>query len=160
MILGWVTYSSHKREQHMKQLEEKMTKAGIREIDVMTGEEFEDYLAVLFKRYGYQVEMTPGSNDFGADLILEGSERIVVQAKRYRRTVGIKAVQEIHSAKLYYHAQEAWVITNNYFSANAIELAVSTGIRLIDREELLDMILTLSKSESAETRTSRYARKG
>ncbi len=126
----------------------------------MTGVEFEHYLSVLFRKYGYQVKNTPASNDFGADLILEGGQRIVVQAKRYKRKVGIKAVQEIHAAKLYFQAQEAWVVTNNYFSAQAMELAESTGIRLIDREELLDMILLISGPKSTETRSSRYARKG
>ncbi|WP_227551758.1 restriction endonuclease [Metabacillus sediminilitoris] len=83
----------------------------------------------------------PASNDFGADLILEGNERIVIQAKRYSSKEGIKAVQEIYSARGYYKAQTAWVITNNYFTSQAIKLAESTDIQLIDRNKLVDMIL-------------------
>ncbi|MEK3992650.1 restriction endonuclease [Robertmurraya sp. FSL R5-0851] len=138
-----------KRNKALLELEEKLSKAGINEIDEMTGVEFEHYLSILLKKYGYQVRITPGSNDFGADLILEGSERVVVQAKRYKRKVGIKAVQEINSARTYYKAKEAWVITNNYFSSQAMELADSTGVKLFDRNELVNLILLISTNSSS-----------
>ncbi|WP_345655988.1 restriction endonuclease, partial [Streptomyces tremellae] len=66
---------------------------------------------------------------------------VVIQAKRYKSKVGIKAVQEINSARDYYSAQEAWVITNNFFTLQAIKLAESTGVKLIDRNGLADLIL-------------------
>ncbi|WP_286181151.1 restriction endonuclease [Bacillus sp. ISL-37] len=52
---------------------------------------------MLFNRLGYKVKPTPASNNFGADLIIESPLRIVIQAKRYKIKVGIKAVQEINS---------------------------------------------------------------
>ncbi|WP_261133787.1 restriction endonuclease [Bacillus sp. Marseille-Q3570] len=124
-----------------KKLEERYRRSGIREIDLMNGQEFEYFLMVLFKQLGYRVKRTPTSNDFGADLILEGSERIVVQAKRYKSKVGIKAVQEINSAAAFYNANDSWVVTNNYFTSQAIKLADSTYIRLIDRNGLINLIL-------------------
>lgn len=124
-----------------KKLEARLSLAGMRDIDQMDGIQFEQYLVVLFKRLGYRVKRTPSSNDFGADLILEGEQRIVVQAKRYKNKVGIKAVQEINSAKTYYNAAEAWVITNNFFTSHAIKLAKSADIRLIDRYILADLML-------------------
>jgi restriction system protein len=96
---------------------------------------------VLYKKLGYHVKRTPSSNDFGTDLILEGQERIVIQAKRYKNKVGIRAVQEINSARNYYKAQKAWVITNNYFTSPVIKLAESSDVQLIDRNELVDIIL-------------------
>ncbi|MCY0900224.1 MAG: restriction endonuclease [Firmicutes bacterium] len=63
----------------------------------MSGVAFERRLAVLFQDRGYYVETTPTTGDYGADLILtNGSERIIVQAKRYSQTVGVKAVQEVY----------------------------------------------------------------
>ncbi|MED1202581.1 restriction endonuclease [Heyndrickxia acidicola] len=80
------------------------------------GIQFERYLLVLFKQLGYKVQTTPSTNDYGADLVLDGRDgRIVVQAKRYKNNVGIKAVQEIVSAKIYYSANRAWVVTNSHF---------------------------------------------
>ncbi|MGM0923440.1 MAG: restriction endonuclease [Bacillota bacterium] len=130
-----------------------LIQSGIREIDQMDGYEFEYYLELLFKKLGYQVKRSPSSNHFGADLILEGETRIVVQAKRYKNKVGIKAVQEINSARDYYSAQEAWVITNNFFTSPAIKLSSSTNVKLIERYELVNLILN---SENALLDTSNY----
>lgn len=61
----------------------RLSRAGLPEIDRMDGQQFEIYLESLFRRLGYQVERTRYVGDKGADLILTtGSERIAVQAKR------------------------------------------------------------------------------
>ncbi|MBN8202572.1 restriction endonuclease (plasmid) [Cytobacillus firmus] len=130
-------------------LNKRLNKAGIEEIDLMKGDEFEKYLRVLFDKLGFRVRVTKASNDFGADLILEGDVKVVIQAKRYKKKVGIRAVQEINTAWDYYNAQEAWVITNNFFTTPAIKLAQSSNVKLIDRYELVELILN-SKSSSAE----------
>lgn len=147
IILIFLVYfrSEAKHRERILEMEERLSKAGIYDIDQMKGIEFEQYLAVLFKRLGYHVKNTPGSNDYGADLILDnGKERFVIQAKRYKSKVGIKAVQEINSAKAYYNAQEGWVITNNYFTTSAINLSKSTNIKLVDRNQLADLILKIN----------------
>lgn len=120
----------------------KLRKAGIRDIDEMTGEEFEQYLGELFKRRGFKVSYTATSGDYGADLILkDGDEIIALQAKRYSGNVGVKAVQEIIGAIKMYEATEAWVVTNSYFTKQAIKLAEINDVYLIDRDELIDIIL-------------------
>ncbi|UOE58242.1 restriction endonuclease (plasmid) [Cytobacillus oceanisediminis] len=129
-----------------KQREERLRKAGMYEIDSMSGKDFEDFLFLLFKQSGYRVRRTPASGDYGADLILEGPQKIVVQAKRYNKSVGVRAVQEVASACTYYDAEVAWVITNNYYTAPAERLAEKSGVRLIDRNELTDFILQLKES--------------
>ena len=92
----------------------KLLASGIYEIDQMKGTTFEDYLETLLKTKGYQVKQTPKTGDYGADLILTKDQiKIAVQAKRYKNKVGIKALQEISSAKKYYNVDESWVITNN-----------------------------------------------
>ncbi len=120
----------------------KLRKAGMKEIDQMTGEEFEQFLGHLFKKRGFKVTYTSLSGDYGADLILrDGDEKIAVQAKRYSGNVGVKAVQEIIGAVKMYDANEAWVVTNSYFTKQAIKLAEINEVYLIDRDELIDMIL-------------------
>jgi len=120
----------------------RLRKAGIREIDEMTGEEFEEYLGHLFHKRGYEVSYTKASGDYGADLILEDRDDIIaVQAKRYSGTVGVKAVQEIIGALKMYEATQGWVVTNSYFTRQAEKLAESNEVYLIDRDELIDMIL-------------------
>lgn len=108
----------------------------------MSGEEFERFLGELFKRRGFKVSYTATSGDYGADLILkDGQDVIAVQAKRYSSSVGVKAVQEIIGAIKMYDATEAWVVTNSYFTKQAIKLANINDVYLVDRKELIDMIL-------------------
>lgn len=123
---------------------ERLRKSGIFEIDEMKGVVFEEYLGALLQAKGYKAEVTKASGDYGADLILrKDREKIVVQAKRYKKTVGVRAVQEIVSAKSYYKADACWVITNNYFTQPAIKLAKVNGVRLINREELITWMLEM-----------------
>lgn len=94
-------------------------------IDRMKGDEFEEYLAAHFRKLGYRVSLTPKSNDYGADLIIKkDGESIVVQAKRYRDKVGIKAIQEIIGAKGYYKADKMMVVTNSYFTSAANDVTL------------------------------------
>lgn len=124
---------------------ERLRKSGIADIDKMDGFRFEKYLGTLFAAMGYKAKVTQGSGDYGADLVLtKDQKRIVVQAKRYSKNVGIKAVQEIHGALPHYRADEAWVVTNSDFTPNAKNLANSAKVRLINREKLIDMILKVN----------------
>lgn len=128
---------------------ERLKKSGIHEIDKMDGVVFEHYLKELFITNGYKVEVTKSSGDYGADLILKKeNKKIVVQAKRYSKPVGIKAVQEIKAAQNHYKAQEAWVVTNNYFTKAAFNLAKSNNVSLIHRDRLIEMSLNIKNQQT------------
>lgn len=125
--------------------------AQMNDIDLMDGVQFEKFLALLFQLRGYRVLPTKTSGDFGADLILRKSGRcIIVQAKRYSKPVGLKAVQEVNSAIKVYKAHEAWVVTNNEFTKSAITLARANDVRLIGRKELVNLIKEYKSSSSGK----------
>ncbi|MEG3878258.1 restriction endonuclease [Microcoleus sp. herbarium7] len=129
----------------LKEEEEKkrLLDSGILEVDEMTGKEFEKFLAVHFKKSGYNVNLTQDSQDYGADLILyKDGFKTVVQAKRSKNPVGIKAVQEVAGAVRHYKGNKARVITNNRFTENACKLAESNDVELWDRKKLIAFILT------------------
>ncbi|MED0906749.1 restriction endonuclease [Bacillus nitratireducens] len=130
----------------------RMAKSGIRYIDKMDGRQFEVYLKALFRELGYSPTVTKQSNDFGADLVLKGKNRIVIQAKRYgmKNRVGISAVQEIYAAQAYYKAHEGWVVTNSVYTRQAKELAEACNVKLIDRVELQKLINKINPEYSAE----------
>lgn len=129
--------------------EQKLRRAGIADIDQMDGLEFETYLQQLFKALGYTVTLTPPSGDYGADLILKKQgETIAVQAKRYKNNVGIKAVQEMKAAEMHYNASASWVVTNSYFTDAAAKLAKSNHVTLINRDELIRLILKSQKKSA------------
>lgn len=87
-------------------LEKALGQSGMYDIDNMDGFLFEGYLVVLFKKLGYKPQVTKKVGDYGADLILKGKKKIVVQAKRYKGNVGLQAVQEVYSAKAFYKCDE------------------------------------------------------
>jgi restriction system protein len=128
-----------------KRGKERLRNSGIKDIDSMEGIQFEYYLKELYLSRGYRVEVTNASGDYGADLLLQkDGKKIVLQAKRYTKDVGIKAVQEVIGAKSYYQADEAWVVSNSYFTKAAKDLAQKGNVLLVDRDTLIDFILVLN----------------
>ena len=128
------------------QLREKqrLAKSGIAEIDQMSGKTFEKYLEVLFEKLGYRVERTRYVSDYGADLVTtKDGVKTVIQAKRYKGSAGIKAVQEAVAAKGYYDCTKAMVVTNSSFTQPAIELARRNQVELWDRNKLVSALLSV-----------------
>jgi restriction system protein len=124
---------------------DKLRRSGIGDIDKMDGRQFEIYLGELFKKHGYEVRVTQSAGDFGADLVIaKGGKKIVVQAKRYSKNVGIKAVQEAQAAIAHYGASEAWVVSNNDYTDAAKDLAKSNNVKLISRDQLIELILKMN----------------
>ncbi|XMB65932.1 ankyrin repeat domain-containing protein [Mycoplasmatota bacterium zrk1] len=128
---------------HLKSINnDRFKELDVEELDSLSGIDFEKYLQTIFTSMEYSVDLLPPTNDYGADLILyKNDKKIVVQAKRYSASVGSRAVQLVEGAKSYYRADEAWVVTTNYFTKNARKMAESLLIRLINRDELLEVIL-------------------
>ena len=135
-----------------KRLEVLMIQSGIKDIDKMNGYEFEQYLRALFKKLGYRPDLTKKSGDYGADLILEGKNKIVIQAKRYgyKNRVSLDAVREVYASMAYYRANEGWVITNSFFTKQAKELAKACNVKLLDRYELQKFINQVNHEKQAK----------
>lgn len=132
--------------QHRK----KIIASGIEEIDEMTGRKFEEYLGNVFQAKGYGVKFTPTTNDYGADLLLsKQGKKIVVQAKRYKKNVGVRAVQEVIPAIQMYSASEAWVVTNSYLTNQAMKLAKVNNVKVIDRNMLMAISENYRKTTAA-----------
>lgn len=124
--------------QKFHQAKEQKIKSGeLIDISSMSWIEFEKYLAQIFKKHWYIIEMTPETGDQWADIIAEKDGRkIIVQAKRYTGSVGNGAIQEVIWAIKYYDWTEWWVITNSIFTNSARELARVNHITLIDGTSL------------------------
>ena len=119
------------------------------EIHYMSGPEFERFMADLLRQKGYEVEETPLSGDQGVDLILPDldGKRVVIQLKRWTGPVGNKAIQATFAGMAHYQADEGWIITTSAFTKSARELARSTSVRLIDKDELTDWLEGLREEE-------------
>lgn len=113
----------------------------IEEVDKMSGTGFEELLYHLYEHQGYIVKQTPRSGDYGADLVLRKSnDIIVVQAKRYQNNIGVAAVNEVIASAGYYKANKKWVVTNRYYTDNAIIQAHNNKVKLVTRDDLILML--------------------
>lgn len=112
------------------------------DMDLMEGHEFEYYCADLLRRAGFlEVEVTRGSGDYGVDILAElGGVTYAVQCKRYDGPVGVKAVQEAYAGRDYYDRMVGAVMTNQYFTRPAVEVARKLKILLWDRGYLDSML--------------------
>lgn len=114
-----------------------MTGFSIADVDTMEGHEFERFLKTLFEKMSYSVEHTKLTGDQGADLVISKlGEKTVVQAKRSSGKVGNNAIQEVVASASHYKVDKGMVVTNNFFTPSAIELAKSNKVILVDRKEL------------------------
>ena len=126
-----------KKQREQDAWQQQFGSAQAAELDQLSGVEFEEFLAGLFRVQGYAAELTPTTGDSGADLVLrKEGQRIAVQAKRYVGSVGVVAVQEALSGQAYYQCDTAWVIATGAFTPNALELAQKSGVKMIGRSEI------------------------
>lgn len=104
-------------------------------IDEMEGHDFEYYCADVLKDMGFiDVQVTKGSGDFGADILAEkDGVTYAVQCKCYDKPIGVKAIQEVYAGRDYYDRMVGVVMTNQYFTQPAVELAQKLNIMLWDR---------------------------
>jgi restriction system protein len=131
-----VAYALRKRQRYHK--------SGIADIDRMSGREFEEYLRILFVKLGYQVRMTSYTGDYGGDLIArKDGDAVVIQAKRYKKRVGVRAVQEVTAAKGHYNCPKARIVTNSYYTEQACTLAKSNGVELWNRDDLVSALIEI-----------------
>lgn len=138
----------------------------LKEIDSMgsgdsyeKGRQFEEYVAQLYKKLGYKAMTTTemrqkkllpeliqkrgGSGEQGVDVVVydhKNKEKILIQCKHYSSKVSNSAIQEIVAAIPLYKANRGIVITNNFFTEPAKELAFANNIFLMDRKKLAKFI--------------------
>ena len=108
----------------------------------MDGHEFEYFCADLLEQRGFvEVEGTRGSGDYGIDILAEkDGVTYAVQCKRYTAPVGVKAIQEAYAGRDYYDRMVGAVMTNQYFTAPAVEAAKKLKILLWDGGYLESMM--------------------
>lgn len=112
------------------------------DIDLMEGHDFEYFCADLLRRKGFQeVEVTKGSGDYGIDILAQkDGVTYGIQCKCYSTPVGVKAVQEAYAGRDYYDCMVGVVLTNQYFTTPAVEVAGKLKIMLWDRGYLESMM--------------------
>jgi restriction endonuclease Mrr len=116
--------------------------AEYKKLMTMDDNEFEHYIADLFRLKGYEAEVTSRTGDGGKDIILRHGDKILlVECNHYTTSkVTRPLIQKFHSALIDMDAKEGFYFTTGYFTQPAMEYVLDKPIRLIDLPRLLDLI--------------------
>lgn len=112
-------------------------------LDNLDGDSFEDLILKLYTAMGYDCEKTP-KPEYGADVIAQKqSERLAIQCKfaekgKPRNKEGIR--QLIAEAD-YWKPTIKIAVTNTVFDNGARELSKTSGVELLEREQLLELLV-------------------
>lgn len=143
MVVGKIAYRLYEMN--------RLARSGVNEIDNMDGKTFEKYLEVLFVKLGYKVERTSYVGDYGADLVVRKDRvKTVIQAKRHKKKLGVKAIQEAVAAKGYYKCDKAMVVTNSFYTNQAEKLARANSVELWDRNKLVNALLSVKEGSGEQ----------
>lgn len=106
-------------------------------MSLMSGTEFEDYVARVVRSCGVPVIMTSITGDWGVDIIVgRRPNRLAIQCKRQSRPVGTSAVQEVVAGAPMHDCITSMVVTNHEFTPAARKLAELHGCELVGGAEL------------------------
>lgn len=108
---------------------------------------FEHYVAALFRRKGYRVNVSGRSGDEGVDLeiIQPNGKRAIAQCKRYRNTVGPDVVRELFGTMIHERVHHAFLVTTAPISEGAYEWAKDKPMTLIDGQSLARLVAAATK---------------
>jgi restriction system protein len=133
VVVGWVGLGCWAKALRLT----RYLRSGLREIDSMTGIDFENYVAAKLRAAGYRVALTQVTGDFGVDLIAsKGGKRIAIQCKRHARRIGAAAVQQVVAGALLHRCTSTMVVSNQEFTPAAIQLARVHSCELVGRARL------------------------
>jgi|LSQX01.1.fsa_nt_gb restriction system protein len=119
------------------------------ELDFMDEVFFERYLAMLFCRMGYQVRRVNYADNVSTLVATSNGVSYVIQARRNRRKVNIKAIEDAIATRKHLKCERAIVVTNHFFSNGARQVAKANQVITMDRHDLIQE-LTQSTGNKAD----------
>jgi HJR/Mrr/RecB family endonuclease len=125
----------------------------IEELRRLTPQGFEDEIARMFERLGFEVRQTPYTNDGGRDAILiKEGKKYLLECKKYKDggLSGRPDLQKFHSAIVTDGAISGFFVTAGRFTKEANELAKIVPIELIDNKKLLRMMFDSKPSATSD----------
>jgi restriction system protein len=111
----------------------------------LTPNEFESLTTNLFEKMGLEAKQTVASRDGGVDCVAFNPRpilggKVVVQAKRYKNTVGVSAVRDLFGTMMNEGASKGILLTTSGYGKAAYEFANGKPIELLDGSNLLYLL--------------------
>lgn len=116
----------------------------------LTPGEFEALVSNLFTQMGLETKLTRASRDGGVDAVAFDNRpilggKVVIQAKRYRHTVGVSAVRDLYGTMLNEGASKGIVVTTSGYGPDAYGFANDKPLELIDGGGLLYLLENIGR---------------
>jgi restriction system protein len=107
--------------------------------------EFETLVSNLFNKMGLETKLTRASRDGGVDAVAYDTRpvlggKVVIQAKRYKNTVGVSAVRDLYGTMLNEGASKGIIVTTSSYGSDAYEFSKDKPLELIDGGGLLYLL--------------------
>lgn len=111
----------------------------------LTPADFEVLVANLFNKMGLDTKLTRSSRDGGVDAVAFDTRpvlggKVVIQAKRYRDTVGVSAVRDLYGTMLNEGANKGILVCTSGYGPDAYNFSKDKPIELIDGGGLLYLL--------------------
>lgn len=107
--------------------------------------EFENLITNLFGKIGLETKLTRASRDGGVDCVAFDNRpifggKVVIQAKRYKGTVGVSAVRDLYGTLMNEGASKGILVTTSGYGAASFEFANGKPLELLDGPQLLYLL--------------------
>jgi restriction system protein len=111
----------------------------------LTPGEFENLITNLFEKMGLETRLTRSSRDGGVDCVAWDSRpilggKVVIQAKRYKNTVGVSAVRDLFGTLQNEGASKGILVTTSGYGKASFEFAEGKPIELLSGSNLLYLL--------------------
>lgn len=107
--------------------------------------EFESLITNLFEKMGLETRLTQASRDGGVDCVAYDTRpifggKVVIQAKRYRHTVGVSAVRDLFGTVQNEGASKGILVTTSGYGKASFEFADGKPLELLSGSHLLHLL--------------------
>ena len=111
----------------------------------LTPSEFESLITNLFQKMGLETRLTQASRDGGVDCVAFDPRpifggKVVIQAKRYKHTVGVSAVRDLFGTMQNEGASKGILVTTSGYGKASFEFAEGKPIELLSGSNLLYLL--------------------
>jgi len=111
----------------------------------LSPKEFEFLITNLFEKMGLETRQTQASRDGGVDCVAYDNRpifggKVIIQAKRYKHTVGVSAVRDLFGTLQNEGASKGILVTTSGYGKAAFDFATGKPLELLEGSHLLYLL--------------------